>query len=161
MKGHENMLKLTWIEFFLRGIPESFAIIWAICIVSNKRIDKSKYVICSIALALVAFSVRFLPIHFGIHIILNNVFTVYIVVISGIPVFKSIYSTIITTLLLIVGELINAVIFNVFKLNTDILLKSTFLKCIVELPSLIFFILSIVLIRFLINSRKGIRDKFN
>ena len=152
------MLKLTWIEFFLRGVPESFVFIWAIYVISQENINKRKYIICSICVALVTFFVRFLPIHLGIHIIINNVFTVCAVVIIGIPLLKSIYSTICSSLLLLVGELINAIFLNAFKVNIEIAFKNPFIKCILELPSLIFFILSILLIRFLFKRKEGIVD---
>ena len=32
------MLKLTWIEFFLRTIPEIFILIWGIHVISRKSI---------------------------------------------------------------------------------------------------------------------------
>jgi len=155
------MLKLTWIEFFLRLIPESFVIIWGIYVISNQSINKSKYVICSISIALVTFLVRFLPIHFGIHTIIVTVFMVCALIIVGIPLLKSIYGVILITLLLLVGELINMILFNIFKVNIDIAFKNSFVKCILELPSLIFLILSIVLIRFLLNRKEGIKDDFN
>ena len=37
--GYRDMLKLTWIEFFLRALPEMFILIWGIHIVSRKAFD--------------------------------------------------------------------------------------------------------------------------
>ncbi|MDP4178475.1 MAG: hypothetical protein Q8900_09080, partial [Bacillota bacterium] len=66
------MLKLTMVEFFLICIPESFIIIWGVLVISKKHITKIQYIIFSLSSALVTFSARYLPIHFGIHTIIST-----------------------------------------------------------------------------------------
>ena len=155
------MLKLTWIEFLLRTIPESFVIIFGIYVISKQPMNKHKYILCSISSALVTFSVRYLPIHFGIHTIISTVFTVSALIVVGIPLLKSIFGVILTTFLLLVGELINIIILNIFKINIDSTFKNPFIKCTLELPSLIFLIVTILLIRFLIIRKEGENGVYN
>lgn len=155
------MLKLTWIEFIFRTIPESFVIILGIYIISKQPINKLRYIVCSISCALVTFLVRFLPIHFGIHTIISTIFTVCAVIIVGIPLIKSIYGVIVTTFLLLIGELVNVITLNILKVNMDVAFKNPLLKCGLELPSLLFLIASIWLIRFLLNKKRSNKNVFN
>ena len=145
------MLKVTLIEFILRGIPESFVIVWGIYVISRQSINKLKYVLCSTLVASVIYLVRLLPIHAGINTIISSIFIAFCMVTIGIPLLKAIYGIIITTLLLLIGELINVLIFNIFNINIDIAFKNPSMKCVLMLPSLIFLILTIMLIRFLLN----------
>jgi uncharacterized membrane protein YozB (DUF420 family) len=150
------MMNLTWIEFLLRTIPESFVIIWGIIVISKQSISKCKYVICSISIATITFLVSYLPIHLGLHIIINNVITVCLMVIVGISLIKAIYSTILITLLLLVGELINTILLNLF--NVAMPFKNSFFKCIYGLPSMVFLIFAISVFCLLINRKEGLND---
>ena len=147
------MMNLTWIEFLLRTIPESFVIIWGVFVISKQSVSKSKYVICSMSIATVTFLVSYLPIHLGLHIIINNVITVCLVVLVGVSLIKAIYSTILITLLLLVGELINTILLNLF--NVAMPFKNSFYKCIYGIPSMIFLILAIAIIQLLLKRKVG------
>ncbi|MFA9399318.1 MAG: hypothetical protein ACERKV_13775 [Clostridiaceae bacterium] len=155
------MLKLTWIEFFMRAIPEAFITVFGIYIIAKHEIIKSRYILCSISVALVAYFVRFLPIHIGINIIINNVFIICVVMIAGIPLLRAIYSTIFTMLLLLIGELINTILFDIFSINIEIAFKNAFTKCMLEIPSLIFLILAILFIYFLFNKKEAVKNEIN
>lgn len=159
------MLKLTFIEFFLRTIPESFAIIWGVLVISKKHITKIQYVIFSLSSALVTFLVRYLPIHLGIHTIITTIFIISIGIIIGIPIIKSIISVFILTLLLLISELINMLILNfinyIFNININKTLTNTYIKCVFELPSLVFLIGAILLIQTLLNKNKNINNSIN
>ena len=65
------MLKTTFLEFLLRGIPEAFLLILSSYIFSKKKVDVKETLLLGITLAVIAYGIRFLPIHYGVHTILN------------------------------------------------------------------------------------------
>ena len=152
------MLKLTWIEFILRGIPEAFIMVWAVFSITRQAIAKDKYILCSTSLALVTYFVRFLPIRFGVNTVISTVFLVCELVIIGIPLIKSIYGVVSTTLLLLFGEMINIVLLSVFSINIEAAFKNPIIKCILSTPSLIVILLSVRLIVFYMNGKEGIKN---
>ncbi len=155
------MLKLTWIEFFLRNIPETFIIIWGIHIISRKSFDIPKYVFSSIVLAIVSFFVRWLPIYFGVHMIINIILTVIIITISGIQMIKAVYGTLLAFFILSLSEFLNMIILNLLNINTSIEFINPFIKCIYFLPSLILLLLFIIIINHLLKMKEGIKSVSN
>lgn len=155
------MLKLTWVEFIFRTIPEAFIIVWAICSLTKQKIAKDKYIICSISFALAAYFVRFLPIRFGVHTVISTVFLVCELVIVGIPLIQSIYGVVVTTLLLLVGEMANLALLSVFGINIEAAFKNPLTKCVLEIPSLIVIVLSIKVILAYMKKKEGTKDVSN
>ncbi|WPC43886.1 hypothetical protein [Clostridium sp. JS66] len=131
------MLKLTWIEFFFRTIPEIFILIWGIHVISRKSFNTLQYVLSSIVISILSFFVRWLPIYFGVHVILNMILTISIMIIIGIPLIKSIYSTLIMFFVLCLSESLNVLILNLLKIDTNFQLLEPVKKCVLTLPSLI------------------------
>jgi hypothetical protein len=152
------MLKLTWIEFILRSIPEAFIMVWAVLSITRQTVAKEKYILCSSSLALVAYFVRFLPIRFGVNIVISTMFLVCVLVIIGIPLIKSIYGVVSTTLLLLFGEMVNIVLLSIFSINIEAAFKSPMMKCILSTPSLIVIVLSVRLIVLYMSRKEGIKD---
>ena len=148
------MLKTNWIEFFLRNIPETFIVVWGIHVISRKSLDISKYILSSIIIAIVAFFVRWLPIYFGVHTFINIIITISIMVIVGIPVIKSIYSTFIIFFMLFVSELLNMIIFSLLNINTSIEFLNPSMKCLYCLPSLILLLLFIKTVNYLLKIKE-------
>ncbi|MDP4089806.1 MAG: hypothetical protein Q8930_11125 [Bacillota bacterium] len=155
------MLKLTWIEFFIIGLPESFVLIWTVCEIFKQNISRSKFLISSILLALITYLVRFLPIHMGINTVISSVFMVCELIIIGVPLIKSIYGVVISTFMLMVGELCDLVLLNILRINVDNAFKNSFMKCILEFPSILFLILLTLMIRSLMTKREGAKGVSN
>lgn len=155
------MLKLTLIEFFLRLIPEMMIFMWGIYVISRQEIKAKNYIFSSIALALTTFFVRELPIHYGVHTIVNNVLTVCILIIIGIPIIKAIYSTLFMTLLLALSEIVNVLLLNVLNININDEFINVIIKCLLGFPSLICMILSIILIKVFLKKKEGIENVFD
>lgn len=65
------MLKVSFIEFFFRGLPEAFIIAFAAYAFSHKKIEVNKCLIATVIIAFMGYVVRLLPIDFGVHTILN------------------------------------------------------------------------------------------
>lgn len=151
------MLRLTWIEFFLRTIPEMFILIWGIHVISKKYIDIPKYILSSIVLALMTFFIRWLPIYFGVHMIINIILTISIMVIIHIPLIKAVYNTLLITFLLSLSEFLNMIIVSLLDIN----ILNPVIKCIYFLPSLILLSLFVIIINYLLKMKEGIKNVSN
>ena len=147
------MLKLTWIEFFFRTIPEISILIWGIHVISRKPFDILQYVLSSIIMAVLTFFVRWLPIYFGVHVILNIILTISIMIIIGIPIIKSIYSTLIMFFVLCLSESLNVLILNLLKIDTNLQLLEPVKKCVLEIPSLIITSVFIIIMHHLFSKK--------
>ena len=152
------MLRLTWIEFFLRSIPEMFILIWGIHVISRKSLDIPKYIFSSIALATITFFVRRLPIYFGVHIFVNIILIISIMVIINIPIIKAIYSTFLIFLILSLAEFLNMIILRLININTSIKFLNPFMKCLYCLPSLMLLLLFIIIINYLLKMKERINN---
>ncbi|WP_297420195.1 hypothetical protein [Clostridium sp.] len=155
------MLKLTWIEFLLRTLPEIFAMVWGIHVISRKSIDILKYIFSSVILSILTFFVRWLPIYFGVHMIINMILIISIMVIIRIPIIKSIYSTLLVYFLLTLGEFLNMIMLNLLNIDTSIEFSNPLIKCLVGTPSLIILLLSIIIFNYLLNMKEGTKNVSN
>ena len=151
------MLRLTWVEFILRNIPEMLILIWGIHIISRKSIDIPKYMLSSIVLAIITFFVRWLPIYFGVHMIINIILIISIMAIIGIPLIKAIYSTLLMVFMLSLSEFLNSIILSSLNMNTNINILDPFIKCLYGAPSLAFLSLLIIILNKILKSKEGIK----
>lgn len=147
------MLRLHPIEFFLRAIPESFIVIFAIYIFSKTEINKKKYLITSIIFSLVIYIVRMLPISYGVHMILSVLFLLFIMAYyNNIDVINAIKSIILVYLIQLISEAINVLMLNLMRLDLETLLKDPITKTILGIPSLA--ITAIMILIFCIINKK-------
>ncbi|AKA69303.1 hypothetical protein [Clostridium scatologenes] len=151
------MLKLTWIEFFFRTVPEMFILIWGIHVISRKPFNIPQYVLSSIIMSILIFFIRWLPIYFGVHMVLNIIFTIIIMFIIGIPLIKSIYSTLLMFFILSLSEFLNMLILNLLKIDISLQLLQPVKKCVLEIPSLAIISIFIVIIHYLLKTKEGIK----
>lgn len=157
-KGCENMFKLHWIEIFLRLIPEMLLIIWGIYVIARKSINMKIYILSSIIMALVTFFVRMLPIYFGVHTFIIIILTICAMVITGIPIIKAIYGTLLMFLILTLSEFLNVAILNLLNINTGIEFANATIKSVLGSPSLIITCLFIITIRYFIKKKEGLKN---
>ncbi|MBM7871358.1 branched-subunit amino acid transport protein AzlD [Clostridium pascui] len=135
------MLKLTPMEFLVRGLPEAFLFIIAAYAFSKKVINIRKYIISSILYGIMTYLVRFLPIHYGVHTIINVFALIIITVnINKIDLISSIRSAVTTIILQFICEGINVLIIQ-YIFNTDInyVFSDPVLKTLYGIPSIIVF----------------------
>ena len=151
------MLRLTWVEFFLRNIPEVFILIWGIHVISRRSIHIPKYIFSSIAVAILTFFVRWLPIYFGIHMIIDIIMIISTMVIIGTSLIKSIYSTLLIFFMLSLSEFLNTMILSSLNINTNINILDPFIKCAYSAPSLIFLSLFIIVMIKILKIKEGIK----
>jgi len=135
------MLEVTTLEFFLRAIPEAFLFVFATYTFSKTAIDKGPYLLSSILLAIIAFSVRQLPINYGVHTILAIIALIILnVSINKFKVIKAIQVVNLTFILELVCEGLN-ILFIQYVLGVDInnISHNIITKMIYLSPSLIIF----------------------
>ncbi|WP_270566973.1 hypothetical protein [Clostridium beijerinckii] len=149
------MLSLTWIDFFIKLIPEEFVFIWGICTISNIVISKRRHVIYCILIALEVYVVRLLPIHFGVHIIINNIFTICLLIIAEISIDTAIRNTLLMTLFLMISEFFNMFILKILNVNVEAKFKIHGVESLLLSPSLLLFILLIYFIKLLLRTKVG------
>jgi hypothetical protein len=129
------------LEFFFRGVPESFLFALAVYILSKAKFDKGKYLVSSVILSGTAFITRMLPIAYGVNTILGVV--ALIVVASNvikIDIVKSIRASITIVIILFLCEGIN-VSFIQYVLDKDltVVFQDPISKTLYGLPSLLIF----------------------
>ncbi|NMM64452.1 hypothetical protein HBE96_17690 [Clostridium sp. P21] len=151
------MLKLTWIEFFLRIIPEIFILIWGVYVISRKSFDIPQYVLSSIIISILIFFIRWLPIYLGVHMMINIIITISIMFIIGIPLIKSIYSTLLMFFILSLSEFLNMLILNLLNVDTNLQLLEPVKKCVLEIPSLAITSIFIIIIHYLLKTKEGMK----
>ncbi|CAB1262537.1 conserved membrane hypothetical protein [Clostridiaceae bacterium BL-3] len=151
------MLKLQWIEIFLRCIPEMLLIIWGIYVLARKSFNVRNYIILSCILGLYSFLVRELPIYFGVHTIIITISIISIMIIQGIPLVTSIYSTLAMLLILMIGETLNKLILSLFNISFIFTNIDPVKKSILTLPSLIILFLSIIIIQNIVKKNLKIQ----
>lgn len=152
------MMKLNYIEFFLRCIPEALLIIWGICIVARKSINIKIYIFSSTIMGLVVFFVRMLPIYFGVHTFIGVVLIICTMAIIGMPIVKSIYGTLLMFLILSLSEYLNMTILNLLNVNTNIEFTNPVMKSVFGIPSLIITGLFIIVIQHFTNKGKKLKN---
>jgi hypothetical protein len=157
-KGYENMLKLQWIEIFLRCIPEMLLMIFGIHVVARKSINMKIYILSSIIIGVVTFLVRILPIYFGVHTFITVILIICAMSIIGIPIIHAIYSTLFMVLILSLSEVLNMAILNLFNINTSIQFSNPIIKSMFGIPSLIITYLFIMIIRYFIKRRERLKN---
>lgn len=145
------MLELTWIEFFFRNIPELFILIWGVHVISRKSFDISQYVLSSIVMAILTFFVRCLPVYFGVHMIINIILIITIMAITGIPIIKAIYSTLLMIFILSLSEFLNMIILSLLKIDTSSQFLNPVMKCVFGVPSLAILSIFVIIMKLFIK----------
>lgn len=150
------MLQTTFLEFLLRGIPEAFLLILSSYIFSKKKINAMEFLLFGSILAIIAYIVRFLPIHYGVHTVLN-VFAFLVICILGL---KNNYLTAMKNTIFIfisqsLCEAINILLVKkIFNINMGTLFQDSYIKLLYGIPSTIMLCL-MVIFSYLIMIRRG------
>lgn len=151
-------LKLSCFEFLFRTIPEGLLFILAIYIFSGVKFEVKRFLVSGFVLAIVTFSVRMLPISYGIHTMLNIIifFSIQNLLIK-IDVNKSIKYSILTTILMFVCEGLNVIFLQLFHANKmEEIFNNPILKTLYGLPSLVIFLITLLIYRLIKSNKKEI-----
>ncbi|WP_061328742.1 hypothetical protein [Clostridium botulinum] len=154
------MLKIGVIELLMRLTPESFLLIFIVQAFSNSKISKNKYILSSILLATTIYSIRLLPIHYGVYTILNIIAIVLICIfINEVTPIKAISYSLILSIFLALSEALNLYfIYKIFGENVVDIFENPLKKSISGIPSMIMLIITVLFI-FKIKNRR-VRDVF-
>lgn len=155
------MLKLHWIEFFLRGIPEMFLVIWGISIICKASLNIKKYVLLSITMSIFTFLIRGLPIYFGVHTMLIAIISIIVIILAGIPVISAIYGTLVMALLLSLSEFLNMILLNLLNIASTVNSIDPIKKCLLGIPSLIILFLMILTLNCILTRREKSKNVSN
>lgn len=147
------MLKLQWVEIFLRCIPEMLLIIWGVYEIAKRSINMKIYILSSIIMGLVTFFVRMLPIYFGVHTFIIVILIICLMSIIGIPIINAICGSLLMVLILYLSELLNIAILNLFNINICIQFLGPIRKSMLGIPSLVITYLFIITIRYYMKIR--------
>lgn len=137
------MLEITLLELLLRGIPEAFLFIFAAYAFSKKFIEPKRFIISSIVYAIMVYMIRLLPIHYGVHVILNLfVLIVLTFKINKIDLVKAIQVSIAIIILQFICEGINVLLIQyVFRFDVGSVFNNPILKILYGIPSMLIFAL--------------------
>ncbi|KOR25706.1 hypothetical protein [Clostridium sp. L74] len=154
------MLKIGVIELLIRLTPESFLLIFIIQAFSDSKINKNKYILSSLLLTLTIYSVRLLPIHYGVHTVLNIIAIVLICTfINKVTPIKAISCSLILSIFLALSEALNLFfIYKIFGENVVEIFENLLKKSITGMPSMIILTITVLFI-FKIKNRR-VRDVF-
>ncbi|NFF65641.1 hypothetical protein FDF18_05085 [Clostridium sporogenes] len=144
----------------MRLTPESFLLIFIVQAFSNIKINKNKYILSSILLAITIYFIRLLPIHYGVHTILNIIAIVLICIfINEVTPIKAISYSLILSIFLALSEALNLYfIYKIFGENVVDIFENPLKKSISGMPSMIMLVI-IVLFIFKIKNRR-VKDVF-
>ena len=153
------MFKLTWVDFFFRLIPETFILIWGIYVFSRKTIDMFRYVLSSLILSISCFIIRDLPIYYGVNTDICIMLTIIIVMfIMDIPLIKNVLGTFLLYFILSLSETMNMLLLSSLNISKDISVLQPITRCIYGIPSLITFIMLVIILKFVLKNKKVIQD---
>lgn len=154
------MLKLTLLEVFLRALPESFLVVFAVYAFSKTVINVKRYIISSLIYVILIYIIRLLPIQYGVHTILNIIVIILLTVnINKISIIKSIQTSLMTIILEFICEGINVfTIQYIFKVDIAHLLSVPSLKIIYGIPSLLIFAVTVAIYYFWSDRRKKLSE---
>jgi hypothetical protein len=151
-----GIFKTILFEYVLGYILQGFSYCLGLYAFIVRKVD-CKYVIASVALTIISYLMRLLPVSFGVHtiLILICLFTLAILYLK-IPAISALKSILIMTVLLVMIELISVVCFTqiVGKAQFDSLMKDGMGKSLIALPSSVLFAVCTILLYFLLKKQR-------
>lgn len=153
------MLRVTFLEFMVRGIPEGFLFMLAAHVFAKNAIQKERYILSSLLDAVLIYLCRFLPIQHGADFILNLFLLIALtVIINRIDIINAIKSGIISILLEFICEGANVFVLQVIlKKDLNVIFKDPVQKLIYSGPSLLFFGCIVITYYMTLRKRKELK----
>lgn len=153
-------MKLSILELFFMVLPECLIFLLGIYFLGNKCFNKKRLITMALILAIEAYWVRMLPLHFGIHIFINIIFSIILSVnIGNISIIQSISYNLIIMIILSISEFISMLILrNIFKIYmlSEKLVPS--IRVLYFIPSFILFTFNIFIMKKLIDRREKCKN---
>lgn len=159
------MLQIPLLVFLIRSIPEEILLMFSSYILSGKKVHKKRLYISGLLLAISAYMVRLLPIHFGVHtMILLMVYIFLTVKINRINIMQAIPACIVSMIILFICDWMMTLFYvNILHLNFEDLFKEPIKSALYSIPSLIITSFIVMIIFFIkkYRSKKVDTDVFN
>lgn len=151
------MQEISLIDLIGRTIPEGVFFVWAFYTLSQTKIEINRYFLSVIIMIALNYVTKLLPIHYGVHTLLIMVGLVATnIIINKIDIIKSILVTIGVIIIEFISEIIDlAILQYLFKVDAAYIFSNSQLKVLYGLPSFLFFILFILILKFLINKTEN------
>lgn len=154
------MLKITILEFLIRGIPEDLIFFLAVYAFTRNRVQVKKYLFSVLLQSVIVYSIRFLPIQAGVDSVLNLILLITLaVIVNKIEVIKVIKAGIIIMLLEFICEGINVFILQfIMKKDLNSIFGDPMLKILYSSPSLLIFGCIVIAYYIILLKRKKLKD---
>lgn len=135
------MLKVSFLELILRGIPEGLLFFLGIYALTKKAVKLDRYLLSSLLFSTGVYVIRFLPINHQADSILNLIMLIVLAAgINKFEIIETIKASIITMLIGFVCEGVNVFIIQfVMKKDLNMILNDPVLKVLYSSPSLLIF----------------------
>lgn len=153
------MLKVSFLEFIIRGIPEGLIFFLAAYAFTKNKIQLKRYLISAILLAVIVYLIRLLPIRNGADFMLNLIVLITLAAfVNEFPIIKSIKSGIVIMLLEFICEAINIFFIQfILKKNLNVIYKNPMLKILYGIPSLLIFGCIVIVYYIILLKRKELK----
>lgn len=154
------MLKLSFLELIIRGIPEDLVFFLAVYTFTKSKVHKKRYLSSVIIQSIIVYLIRFLPIQNGADSILNLILLIMLsVIVIKIEIIQAIKAGIIIMLCEFISEGIN-VFFVQFILKKDLnsIFKDPMLKILYSYPSLLIFACCVIIYYLILRKRKELKN---
>jgi len=137
------MLQLPILSLFIRLIPETFLVMYAICLLTNSKVDLKKIFISGVIGGIVIYILRLLPIHFGVHTILSVMLYILLAIkLNKIEMYKAIVGSLVATIICFISDIILIAVYtNIIIVSSEAISGQTWVSVVAGLPSLIIFYL--------------------
>lgn len=124
-----------------RLIPETFLILYSICLLTDSKVDFKKLSVAAIIGGIGVYITRLMPIHFGVHTILLVMFDIFLSVrMIKVEIYKAIAGSLIAVIICFISDIIIIFVYTkVFQFASDIILGQSLLSVMASFPSLIIF----------------------
>lgn len=154
-------LKIIVFEYLLGYCLQSFAVVLGIYALNKQKVLFKDYMIASIFLMIISIFVRLLPITFGVHIIINMIF-LYLtcVILLKMPAYKTIRSTSLCFVLILICEMIVASILMLIigKEHFESLMADSLQKSYIGVLTNVVFTL-LITVTYIILMKKGDKNR--
>lgn len=150
------MIKISFLELIIRGIPEIAIYMWAFYILTKTKFKLKRYLFSTTLLLFLTYLIRSLPISLGINtVLLLGIIIIINVNINKISIIKSISVSVSVIILETICEFINMLIIRyLFKADLTKVWSNPLLKTIYGIPSLVLFVILIIIINAGFNKSK-------
>lgn len=150
------MLKLTIFELILIGVPEILLFILSIYIFTFTKINLKNLFLSCILYTIAVYTIRILPIQFGVHAILNLFVIILLCIkINKINGIKTIFACLVSFIILFICDQTSCFLMMLFtNNNTNSIIQNPMLKVLYSIPSLLLYFCIILIINKTINTVK-------